>query len=613
MRIELGMLAALAAVPLVLPRHAQAWRQEIDGGRATAVALDGGGDVVATGSIGAPDTARDFAVLKYDGATGAEIWRYTRDGTETPAGLDLDEGAAVAVDPMGDVLAAGRLHNTGSRTDFVVVKLAGGTGAELWRVEIDGPFTGIGESDEAKALALDAAGNAIAVGHLCTTGAQHDLIAVKLAAATGAELWRVEEDAGGFEDGRTVALDAAGDVVVGGVVDGTASILKLAGATGAELWRSGTAPEALALGIDASGDVVGLIRANTNSPVLAVVKLAGVSGLQVWRNDVPDLYVSALEGGDVAIDAAGNAVVAASVASPPGDVFPSLDFGVVKLAAATGTELWRTALDGTRAQGNDESARSVAIDGSGNVVTAGFLFNAVTYHDLAVAKLAGASGALIWLEQVDDASPGDDALAVAIDPGGNPVAAGILDDDFSVLRLAAGDGGIGPVFGKKLLVRDRAGNSAGRKLVGRLEDQAIAVPPPGSGGDPTASGAWLRLVNPTTAESVSLPLDGPLWSGLGLPPGSRGYQYRGNSGGPCRLVRVRRGQVTATCSSQLGPLLYTLDEPSQGSLTLSLQLGTSEPQCATFGGVIRDAGTSNPGPIGIFRAKNAPAISGDCP
>jgi hypothetical protein len=49
-------------------------------------------------------------------------------------------------------------------------------------------------------------------------------------------------------------------------------------------------------------------------------------------------------------------------------------------------------------------------------------------------------------------------------------------------------------------------------------------------------------------------------------------------------------------------------------MTVSVQLGSAAPQCATFGGTVRrDAATGNPGPLGTFKAANAPAASGDCP
>jgi hypothetical protein len=59
---------------------------------------------------------------------------------------------------------------------------------------------------------------------------------------------------------------------------------------------------------------------------------------------------------------------------------------------------------------------------------------------------------------------------------------------------------------------------------------------------------------------------------------------------------------------------FTLDEPSQEELVVSVQFGAAEPQCAWFGGrVTKDQGTDNPGPTGIFKAKDATSRPAACP
>jgi hypothetical protein len=46
---------------------------------------------------------------------------------------------------------------------------------------------------------------------------------------------------------------------------------------------------------------------------------------------------------------------------------------------------------------------------------------------------------------------------------------------------------------------------------------------------------------------------------------------------------------------------------------VSVQFGAADPQCAWFGGVVKDQGTSNPGPTGIFKARNAMSRAAACP
>src|SRR4029453_1422296 len=118
------------------------------GGVASSVVSDGTGDVIAAGSLFNTTTNHDFDVMKLDGATGAELWRQELDG---PVSI-RDEANTVVVDGAGDVVAAGSFETNATYPggyDMAIVKLAGGTGAELWRTPIAGTkATGI-EQDSA--------------------------------------------------------------------------------------------------------------------------------------------------------------------------------------------------------------------------------------------------------------------------------------------------------------------------------------------------------------------------------------------------------------------------------------------------------------------------------
>ena len=68
-----------------------------------------------------------------------------------------------AVDAAGNVVVAGTTFNAGTSGDFTVVKFDGLTGAELWRQVLNGTGNGF---DSAIAVAIDAAGNVAAVGSI---------------------------------------------------------------------------------------------------------------------------------------------------------------------------------------------------------------------------------------------------------------------------------------------------------------------------------------------------------------------------------------------------------------------------------------------------------------
>ena len=87
--------------------------------------MDARGDVVAAGSTINTGTFTDFTVVKLAGATGVELWRQGINGT---ANVSNDQAFAVTVDARGDVVAAGYTTNSGTFTDFTVVKLRGRDG-----------------------------------------------------------------------------------------------------------------------------------------------------------------------------------------------------------------------------------------------------------------------------------------------------------------------------------------------------------------------------------------------------------------------------------------------------------------------------------------------------
>jgi cysteine-rich repeat protein len=81
--------------------------------------------VFVAGTIRNPGTRADFLVMKLAGASGAEVWRTELNGSEDGA----DQGLAVAVGGS-DVVAAGRVRNLDAN-GYVVVKRTGANGGEF--------------------------------------------------------------------------------------------------------------------------------------------------------------------------------------------------------------------------------------------------------------------------------------------------------------------------------------------------------------------------------------------------------------------------------------------------------------------------------------------------
>lgn len=160
------------------------------------------------------------------------------------------------------------------------------------------------------------------------------------------------------------------------------------------------------------------------------------------------------------------------------------------------------------------------------------------------------------------------------------------------------------ISGARLYVRDRKDKPRRRRLKLVSRDSGITTAAQQSPGDPVIEGATLRLFNPSSEEEALFELPASGWKALGNPPGSGGYHYREREGGPCDRVKVRPGKLLkVSCrGSQIG---FSLDEATQGSLAVTLQLGQAAPHCLKFGGtVLRDEGTDAKG-RGRFKAIDA--------
>ena len=111
----------------------------------------------------------------------------------------------------------------------------------------------------------------------------------------------------------------------------------------------------------------------------------------------------------------------------------------------------------------------------------------------------------------------------------------------------------------------------------------------GAANDPTVEGAVLGVFDtmPGAGDDLyALPVQpAPLgWTGLGSPPGSKGYKYRGagTPADPCKVVIVKPKVVKAVCKGSG----ITLAPPFVGDLGVVLTLGSdSKSYCTTFGGV----------------------------
>ena len=238
------LMVVIAACYLAfLCSGAWAWQANINGtfgsgaDVANAVAVDGVGNVVAAGFTTNTGTGFDFTVIKFNGSSSAVLWSQAINGTANGS----DQAFAVAVDGVGNVVAAGRTTDTGTIADFTVIKFDGTSGVELWRQVINGPVL---FADFAFAVAVDGVGNVVAAGSTTNTGTAGtgpDFTVIKFDGTSGVELWRqaIDGTANDFDEARAVAVDGAGNVVAAGFTTNTGTfedftVIKLRGIDGGD-------------------------------------------------------------------------------------------------------------------------------------------------------------------------------------------------------------------------------------------------------------------------------------------------------------------------------------------------------------------------------------------
>lgn len=399
-----------------------------------AVAVDAHGDVALAGDATYGDTDR-FAVIKVRGSDGKLLWRAAAGAADATG-----QAFAVAFDPAGDVVAAGGLVSGSNRFDIAVVKFDGATGVERWTRLHDGSAH---ESDFGTDLALDAAGNVVAVGRVVNAGTDSDVLVIRVA-SDGSELWRRDIDGGAsaFDGAQAVAI-VGSSVVVAAAIDGPSydrtrfAALGLDLGTGDDGWRLTRDGDAdgrdwatlVIPGIDGEVLVAGRIVNRGSKDDGLLLDLHAATGDTRWERNL-----NAADHGDgealgVAVDPSGDAIVGGVTADPA----TAADVAVVKLAGESGAELWRARIDGGLHL--DDSGGAVVADASGDVFVAAATIDgpglpppdprlpgSAPLVNVSVVRLDGDTGAELWRSEAPGRGfPRADDIVLS---AGDPVVAG---------------------------------------------------------------------------------------------------------------------------------------------------------------------------------------------
>ncbi len=388
--------------------------------------------------------------------------------------FDGQYGRSIAADALGNVYVCGIFSGkldlgggtmTATDLDGFLAKLDP-SGKLIWTKQ----YTGA-SSQYPTSLAIDGAGNVVVAGNFANTVdfGGGPLVATDLDAfvakydPAGNHIWSKRYGAADVQSATTVAIDAAGNIAIGGTLIGaadfggglmTATDIDLFGLkldpNGNHLWSKrfdqalGSQPDVTQVAIDSAGNVAftgyffasidlggGTLTSAGNADVF-VVKF-GPGGQHLWSKRFGTTLSQ--HGTGLGFDGMGNVFVA-------GDVAGSIDFGGGPLVSAGGNDGFLAKLDPTgghlwsKRYGDPQSQGfyDIAVNNGGEVALSYLLRGTVDFGggpltsagsvDIVTVRL-DSLGNHVWSRRAGDASP-QSANAIAFDEGGHVLITGEL-------------------------------------------------------------------------------------------------------------------------------------------------------------------------------------------
>ncbi|RPI17501.1 MAG: T9SS C-terminal target domain-containing protein [Ignavibacteriae bacterium] len=409
---------------------------------ANCLTIDNAGNVYTAGSSYQTGTSRDMLTIKIT-PLGDTAWVRKYNGSINGG----DYIFAIAVDNSGNVYVTGRCDNGTNSTfcDYTTIKY-NSSGVQLWVALYNGTANGV---DEANVIAVDASGNVYVTGRSPGTGTDLDIVTVKYN-SSGVEQWvkRFNGTLNAYDYPYAMTLTPTGDVAIAGMTinNGTGSdftVIKY-DTDGNLLWsRTYNNPTvnggdfARAIECDQAGNIVACGYID-NGPVYKYDFLTvkyNPSGVLQWHafyNNSSNVTELAY---DLSLDNAGNVYVTGggigAVAAEDSN------FITVKYNSS-GAMQWVAFYDGP--MGMVDIARSVMVDGSGNIYVTG-ASGTLSGDDYATIKY-NPSGVQQWVKRYNGPGNGNDYTnSIAVNHYGEVFVTGRslgvgTDYDFATIKYS---------------------------------------------------------------------------------------------------------------------------------------------------------------------------------
>lgn len=173
----------------------------------SSMIIDAQGNVYVTGKSTGSGTSEDIATIKYN-SSGGQVWAIRYNGNLN----DTDQAKSMCMDQSGNIFVAGK-SKTSNRFDMIILKY-NNSGVQQWMQSFNGTSN---SDDEAVSIVCDNSGSVISSGHTKNTGTNSDYTVVKYNSA-GSQMWVVKNNGSLNADDQISAstIDASGNIYVTG-------------------------------------------------------------------------------------------------------------------------------------------------------------------------------------------------------------------------------------------------------------------------------------------------------------------------------------------------------------------------------------------------------------